>query len=76
MEASTVSMPPVLVPRCVCPDAGVLGDVVHAFDDDAVLLGKDVEDLALLAAVAATLLRGTGDDLNQGHPSLIFAMIR
>src|SRR5690606_7465202 len=46
-------------------DAGVLGDVVHALDDDAVALGEDLEDLALLAAVAATLGLGTRDDLNQ-----------
>jgi len=46
-------------------DAGVLGDVVHALDDDAVLLGKDLEDLALLAAVSAALGLGARDDLNQ-----------
>src|SRR5690606_1969972 len=47
------------------PDAGVLGDVVHALDDDAVLLGQDLEDLALLATVAAALGLGARDDLNQ-----------
>src|SRR5690606_7938911 len=46
-------------------DARVLGDVVHALDDDAVAAVDDVEHLALLAAVAAAVLLGTGDDLDQ-----------
>src|SRR5690606_17252940 len=46
-------------------DARVLGDVVHALHHDAVLLDEDVEDLALLATVAALVLLASGDDLNQ-----------
>src|SRR5690606_7159417 len=46
-------------------DTGVLRDVIDAFDDDTVLLDEDVEDLALLAAVAAALGLGARDDLNQ-----------
>src|SRR5699024_1382689 len=46
-------------------DARVLGDVVDALDDDAVLVGQDLENLALLAAVAATLRLCARDDLNQ-----------
>jgi hypothetical protein len=55
--------------------AGVLGDVVDALDDDAVLLDENVEDLALLAAVAALVLLLAGDDLTRS-PFLIFAMRR
>src|SRR5690606_4063517 len=44
-------------------DAVVLGDVLDALNDHAV--AEDSQDLALLATVAAALLRSAGDDLNQ-----------
>jgi hypothetical protein len=46
-------------------DAHVLGDVVDSLNDDAVLLDEYVDDLALLAAVSATSLGASGDDLNE-----------
>jgi len=46
-------------------NAYVLGDVVDAFNDDAVLFYENLDDLALLATVSAASLGATSDDLNQ-----------
>ena len=49
--ASCVTMPPVLLPRRGLADLRVLLDPVDALDDDALGLGVDLEDLALLCAL-------------------------
>jgi hypothetical protein len=43
----------------------VLFDVVHALDKDTVLLGKNLNNATLLAAVTTAFLGGASDDLNE-----------
>jgi hypothetical protein len=43
--------------------SNVLGDVVHAYDEDTVLLSEDLYDVSLLAAVSAAILLCARDDL-------------